>query len=313
MQSPLWPHAYTKPDFPLTAEWIFSTNDIPDNIPVHRHIFTQTNFLEKVKEVSSKNKLGYSQRTLNFDHALLAKDTLEAIDIYGMHPSRLSSANYLESTNSTYLSSSLTHNSQSIDNPSSNPHTSTLGSTIVSNGSFSNSYKWEAKNNYTDTLSFVERTPLSNHGNLGNFLNGFKRTLIRSRISSIMGGQDLSHYEYNWHNDESVFINLRINIPIVTSDEFGLQILTPNYQSDEVELNTIKMKEGLAYIYNTELPHRPVCLSRPTLNRINLICGISPWFDYIHETKTWVSNEYYGKLHPFEIFELGLCSNFIQN
>lgn len=271
----------------------------------------ETDFLEKVKSLSSKTSVFKSLEVkLNYDHQLLLKDSLDAIKKFGLFQSRLSTTDPNEKIVQNYLSASLTHNPNSKDQINSNPHASTLGSTLISNGSYANSIKWEGRDNYTDTLSFKERTPFSQHGHIGHLMDGFSRTLIRSRLSMIKSGEDLSHYQFNWHNDESIFLNLRINIPLITSKEYELQILIPDYETDNVELNKLIMREGYAYIYNTELPHRPICTASTNIDRINLICGISPWFDFIPESNSWVSNEFYGKLHPFEIFHLGYCNKY---
>ena len=45
--------------------------------------------------------------------------------------------------------------------------------------------------------------------------------------------------------------------------------------------------------------------------RINVILGVCPWFDFIEEEQAWVSNEYYGKIHPVEMFHEGLLVDFV--
>ena len=40
-----------------------------------------------------------------------------------------------------------------------------------------------------------------------------------------------------------------------------------------------------------------------TNTRITVIYGTSPWFDYDEQNRCWTSNEFYGKLHPFEMLK----------
>ncbi len=40
--------------------------------------------------------------------------------------------------------------------------------------------------------------------------------------------------------------------------------------------------------------------------RMHLVLGFSPWLDYLPEERAWVLNEYYGRLHPFDMLDEGL-------
>jgi hypothetical protein len=37
-----------------------------------------------------------------------------------------------------------------------------------------------------------------------------------------------------------------------------------------------------------------------------VILGFNPWFDWVAEEQAWVSNEYYGKIHPLDMLTEGL-------
>jgi hypothetical protein len=38
---------------------------------------------------------------------------------------------------------------------------------------------------------------------------------------------------------------------------------------------------------------------------VHLVLGISPWFDYIEEEDCWISNEFYGEMHPHDMLTAG--------
>lgn len=64
----------------------------------------------------------------------------------------------------------------------------------------------------------------------------------------------------------------------------------------------------MAYVYDSGKNHRPYCKQLDSVDRIHMICGVSPWFDFDKKNQCWVSNQYYGEMHPFEMFSNGLIS-----
>ena len=70
------------------------------------------------------------------------------------------------------------------------------------------------KNTYFDSYGFRVRTPAARLGELGGFLDQCGLTLIRSRLSVLIGERGItSDFMDGWHRDEPVFENLRLNIP----------------------------------------------------------------------------------------------------
>lgn len=149
------------------------------------------------------------------------------------------------------------------------------------------------KNTYFDTYSFRKLSPFIN-GAFLDFMKEFNFSPIRSRIAII----DANYYEeksadkFGWHRDERVFENLRINIPITVDDDCLFQM-----ENTEPEL----LKYGSMYSWDTNLPHRVFAQTKKDFQRINLVLGFSPWFDYIEEEDAWVTNDFFGKMHPIDM------------
>ncbi len=286
--------------------WTIKESDIPSNIAVHKFILENTDFVEQVKLYKNHQIPLYLKTKYLGDFDLLKEDVVKGLNLYGMYPFKYKNGKIDES----YVSTSLTYNSQAIDSLSSNVHEATLGSTLLSGGSYSTNVSDFQKNTYNDTFSFKERTPLSCYGELGKIFDSLKMQLSRSRISKVISEKvEFKSFNSGWHNDESIFLNLRINIPIISSKEHFIQLII-NSDGQSLETSEFNLEEGYAYVYNTEINHRPLTKAHSDIDRINLILGISPWISFNSEEKYWYANEYYGKLHPFEIFSNNLISSY---
>lgn len=148
------------------------------------------------------------------------------------------------------------------------------------------------KNSYYDTFSFIKPTVASQTGELGSFMSKIKRTVVRSRISTIDGNYGPFDDSLGWHRDESVFINLRLNIPITTGEEFFFEMEnTEPYNLDY----------GYLYSWDTNIPHRVFVNKNSNRLRTNLVIGCSPWFDYDYYNESWAPNDFFGKKHPFDM------------
>ena len=44
--------------------------------------------------------------------------------------------------------------------------------------------------------------------------------------------------------------------------------------------------------------------------RVNIVFGISPWFDWNEEDQSWESNQYYGEVHPIDMLHEGFLVDF---
>ena len=294
--------------------WIIPLSDVPSQMAIHEYILKFTDLKMQIEKFSNYNSDGFRKVKILFDNQKIKNSVLSGIAEFGLHEFRYADSAAHEQ--SPYVSSSLTWNPNAKDKVSADPHLATLGSNALkwNSASLYNLDQHELipyRNTYNDTYSFVERTPFSNHLFLKEFFDSFKRTLIRSRVSTIKAGRvEATKFDFCWHNDEQVFLNLRINIPIQTSSNYSLQIIK-NADANELVFDEFSMESGFAYVYDSGKNHRPFCKKLDTLDRIHLICGISPWFDFDCVNQSWVSNEYYGKIHPFEMFESGLISAYL--
>ena len=101
-----------------------------------------------------------------------------------------------------------------------------------------------------------------------------------------------------WHTDESIFENLRINIPVETHPIFVLE--QKGYPPQHLQAN-------YAYSWNTSLLHRAYCTERTEspLYRTHIMLGFSCWWDFNETTETWTQNEFFGKKHPWDMLNDG--------
>lgn len=164
--------------------------------------------------------------------------------------------------------------------------------------------KWEynpkaknqtGKNTYSDALSFNKLTPACTEGYLGDVFSMVKRTICRGRIVEMKWG------DLHWHRDEDYYTNFRINFPLYYDPSTKIA-------TDKVQMY---MKEGFMYHFDTGNPHAVVRVSEAKYRRVNIILGVSPWFDYNEQEDCWISNQYYGEMHPVDMFLSGHIVDFI--
>lgn len=204
---------------------------------------------------------------------------------------------------SVYGGLSLTWNPRHQDAP--DPAAATLGTPRNARDQFF----WNAtgtherlRDSYFDSYGFAQRTSFAREGALGAFLDGFSRSLVRSRVGVIPGAAvDAADEAYlareGWHRDEPVFETLRLNIPLATDPNFVFQMAgEPPYH----------LGVGRAYTWDTNRPHRVFCRGGTSATRIHLVLGIAPWFDHDPVEDAWVANEFFGRMHPFDMAAEGL-------
>jgi len=203
----------------------------------------------------------------------------------------------------SYGGMSLTWNPEHQDAP--DPEASTLGTPRNARDAFFwNSTEGHAalRDSYFDSYGFRRRTELAATGPLGSFVDGFSRSLVRSRVGVIPGAAvDAADGDYlareGWHRDEPVFETLRLNIPLVTDPNFVFQMAgEPAYH----------LETGRAYTWDTNRPHRVFCRGATRTTRIHLVLGFAPWFDYLPDEEAWVPNAHFGRTHPFDLLAQGL-------
>lgn len=157
------------------------------------------------------------------------------------------------------------------------------------------SIKKNQKNSYFDTYSFRDLTDGAKSGALGDFFaNRMQRRLCRSRTAYINGQSWMPGVKDRmWHYDEPIYLNLRINIPLQTSNNYVCEIRDiPGHHHFEV---------GHAYCWDTTVVHRVFAQRPENSQRIHLVLGTIPWFDYDSDSETYFANEFYGEMHPFDM------------
>jgi len=150
------------------------------------------------------------------------------------------------------------------------------------------------RNSHYDTYALSYRTPASKYGHLGKFLDTCKRTMVRSAVRIIYAEQegpvgDDNYAGVTWHRDESMFENLRVNIPLYTDPIFLLE--QQGHAPEHLEV-------GYAYSWDTHVLHRAYATQKVPKLRIHLMLGFSCWWDFDEQSGNWTQNEFFGKKHP---------------
>jgi hypothetical protein len=240
----------------------------------------------------------------------------EAIIRHGLH-------GWLDSTGrlpGDYESLSLTYNPDLRDPGVRDVHQSTLGSsdvlpheyyedtTHLNRGGRKLARLATTADTYFDTYGFRLLTPAARIGALGKFFSECRLSPVRSRLSVLYGDRaEQIGFRFGWHRDEPVFENLRINIPLVAHPSYRLQIEhRDEYPSEDSRSMSLHyLKTGYAYTFDTNRPHRVFPYRPCRIMRVHLVLGFAPWFRYDAEADAWRPNEYYGRVHPFEILRRG--------
>lgn len=162
------------------------------------------------------------------------------------------------------------------------------------------------KDGYFDTWSFTNWTDAAVESGVKAVTDSASCQVLRSRVAwqrGIFRNYRVKDYEqdndkWTWHSDEPVVHNLRVVIPIQTSDAYGMEIKPHPPRV---------LEKGYAYTWNTNIVHRQIQLDNTSrLDRIFVILGFNPWFNWIPEEQAWESNEFYGKVHPLDMMVQGL-------
>lgn len=203
----------------------------------------------------------------------------------------------------------------------SDPHSATLGSAHLRNGQYfyatnqTRAQMPRLKGDYYDAYGFRTLTPAAMHGALGSLMRGFTLQVIRSRLSVIPGNNtEALQDSYGWHRDESIFHNLRINIPVWTAPEYLLEIemdlMQPQPGSATVQRH--HLRHGFAWSWDTNQPHRVFATALTPQSRCHLVVGLAPWFDYDSVNDAWSPNAHFGRMHPHDLIAEGLAHPLIR-
>ena len=277
----------------------FPLRDVPETMTAFAHLARHTPYRAAVRRMVGRQG-GFRLLEMDLPRGLVEDLRLAVVDAmkrYG-HAGWRSK----EGESARYGGFSLVANPDHGDGL--DPHVGTLGSPLNAAHEFYYNQRdghLPVKNSYFDTYGFRHRTAASRHGALGEFLDGLSRSLVRSRVGIIYGENvdpDDANYRANagWHRDEPVYQNLRVNIPLQTDDSFVLEIEgePPRH-----------LAPGKAYSWDTHIPHRVYCRGRSPLQRIHLVLGLAPWFDYLASEDAWRPNGFFGEVHPFDMLRAG--------
>jgi hypothetical protein len=232
----------------------------------------------------------------------LILSTYSAMDKYGSWNYRLGMTNDKVRHDAGYGGIGLTYNPHHNELEGSDIHEQVQGNPNPAKGlknPFTKLNKTDNKlyatsNSHYDTYSLSYRTPASKHEYLGKFLDSCKRTMVRSAVRIIYADQegpvgDGKYAGVTWHRDESMFENLRVNIPLVTNPIFVLE---------QEGRTPVHLEAGYAYSWDTNISHRAYATTKKPRHRIHLMLGFSCWWDFNEETGAWSQNEFFGKKHP---------------
>jgi hypothetical protein len=286
----------------------FAVSDVPDAKTVIQHIKDASDFARACTEAEPRSPVAPLLR-FRMKKPLVAglgAAVAKAIDTHGLHGWLSSEGRATDG----YLSLSLTHNPDLSDPGITDVHQSTLGTSVNRQSEFyygSTARFRGLKNTYFDTYGFRVPTPAARVGALGEFLSQCRLSLVRSRLSVLYGDEGVAPFETGWHRDESVFENLRINIPLETVSSYKLQIehAADEPREDSKTLSTHHLAAGSAYTFDTHTPHRVFASARSKVRRVHLVLGFSPWLRYDAREEVWEPNEFFGRVHPFDIVRGG--------
>jgi len=272
----------------------FYIKDCPPTMSLFRWIYDQADFISAINDVKSPYN---SDEVIELPNKInintLIEDTLFSLDKFGINGWQTT-----KGQSKAYGGLSMVFNPDLIDNVDANQNT--LGTSMNSPEQFyySSTENFRSiRNTYFDSYGFRKLSPCITQTNLKNFINEFRLSPTRSRIAVLDADyHDKVGEEFLWHKDETIFENLRINIPIETESSFLFQLENKSPMHLEV---------GKLYTWDTNLPHRVYATKKSNKKRIHLVLGFTPWVDYIENEDCFVLNSYFGKVHPFDILLTG--------
>jgi hypothetical protein len=156
------------------------------------------------------------------------------------------------------------------------------------------------KGDYLDSLGFRGLLPeVIGKRHLKSLFDSFKVPVVRSTARTLNGSLCFKTLpgDGGLHTDDSPFEVMRINICLSSNGDFGLQYLDHE--------PTFSMP-GENLVINTDVPHRSYIKSNSEYLRTHLIIGVTPWLHYDAQDDTWSLNEYFGKIHPYDMVKQGL-------
>ncbi|MEK9967903.1 MAG: hypothetical protein VW600_02125 [Ferrovibrio sp.] len=286
---------------------------VPDSETVFDHLNHRFGHADAMRPFLARTSVLHRYE-LSFDLSALETACRDVVARYGLRGFRNTAD---DTAQPAYGSLSLTCNP---DNDG-DPHSATLGSAHLRNGQYfygseqSRAQMPRLKGDYYDSYGFRRLTPAATYGALGDLLRGFMLPVIRSRLSVIPGDNaEALKDSYGWHRDESIFHNLRINIPVWTAPEYMLEIETvlPQPLPGSATAQRHHLRHGFAWSWDTNLPHRVFASGLTARSRCHLVVGLAPWFDYDPDHDTWSPNRWFGQVHPHDLIAEGMAHPLIR-
>jgi hypothetical protein len=303
------------------SRWSFHVDQILPTQTVWDWIITNTDIRQAMADIKpSEDGL---KPVLDVPHRLDVEDVTRRYIACEADVGELRGFATANGSKSSYASFSLTWNPFHIDGL--HPYYSTLGTPRNKSGEFfalaRPAEQPVRKNSYWDAYGFTSiHDVVRKH--LGPVLDRFQLTPVRSRAATIRCNDvaAINSPEFMWHLDESPFCNLRLNIPLITAPEYLMEIDSEHKHVSmphRVVGRDIQwkghLKVGHCYSWNTELAHRVFAQGAPAIDRVHLVFGFSPWFDFDAASQTWRSNAFYGKIHPLDMAARGMFFNAHEN
>jgi hypothetical protein len=302
------------------SRWTIQVDDVPQTQTIWDHILRTTDVRAAMHDV--KPSVGASQAVIRVPHALdidaLRNAYLACEREVGELRGFTTASGHAAATGkaAAYVGFSLTWNPHHIDQLE--PFYSTLGTPRNKAGEFfalaRPNEQPVRKHSYWDAYGFSAVHPvIAKH--FGAIFERFRLTPVRSRAATLRCAERerINSPEFMWHLDESPFCNLRLNIPLITAPEYLMEIDSeyrhPSMPQRVAGANVYwrgRLEVGQCYSWDTELAHRVFAEGAPSIDRVHLVFGFSPWFDFDPVAHAWQSNDFYGRVHPLDMAARGL-------
>lgn len=197
----------------------------------------------------------------------------------------------------TYKGFSLTHNPDFFDS-SASIHHQTWGHKLMTqtySGRVNIGEHQQERNTYYDTYAFRHIDDVV-HENLKGVIDNLSMSLLRSRCAYLIPNDHKDPFKSAWHTDEAPVELLRINIPLQTCKGHELHIKGEDIYGNSYETKK-HLEVGKVYLWNTGIPHT-IGAHKGTdksIERIHLVLGVCPYFDYNKEKDSFIQNKFFGQ------------------
>ncbi len=294
--------------------WVVPVDEVPATRTVWDWIIERTDVVQAMRDVkaSPAAQVPVIQVPHDLDIEGLGRAYRHCADEIG----ELRGFTTAEGMRSAYVGFSLTWNPHHIDRL--DPYYSTLGTPRNKGGEFFALARPHEqplrKNSYWDAYGFNAVHPLITR-HFACLFDRFSLTLIRSRAACIRHTERerITSPEFMWHLDESPFCNLRLNIPLSSAPEYLMEIDSERRHPSIPQRSAGgpplywrgHLAVGRCYSWDTQVAHRVFAEGSPDRDRVHLVLGFSPWFDFDPEHRVWTSNAHYGRVHPLDLMASG--------